>query len=329
MSNPPVLRDGQEEVHLVLSAILEHEQKFRSPFITGVLCGEENREIQDYKGISSPFWCRGKAYDERHWNGIIRQMLVLGLIRKEIETYGVLKITDRGMKFLTDPSPVMVAQERDYSDVDAIDSMSQTRSNQGGAMDEKLRNMLKSLRKEVADEEVLPPYVIFQDISLDEMAIHYPLTEDELLRISGVGSGKARKYGKPFLSLICEYVKEEGIERAEDLLVRTTNNKSSSKVHIIQRIDRQIELPDIAKDLNITADEVMKEIENIVSAGTKVNLDYIIDRTLDEESLEELFDFLKESEDASVTALIEEWSDVYSEEELKLARIKFLSEYAN
>jgi ATP-dependent DNA helicase RecQ len=161
------------------------------------------------------------------------------------------------------------------------------------------------------------------------MAIHYPLTEDELLRISGVGSGKARKYGKPFLSLICEYVKEEGIERAEDLLVRTTNNKSSSKVHIIQRIDRQIELPDIAKDLNITADEVMKEIENIVSAGTKVNLDYIIDRTLDEESLEELFDFLKESEDASVTALIEEWSDVYSEEELKLARIKFLSEYAN
>jgi ATP-dependent DNA helicase RecQ len=256
-------------------------------------------------------------------------MLVLGLIRKEIETYGVLKITDRGMKFLTDPSPVMVAQERDYSDVDAIDSMSQTRSSQGGAMDEKLRNMLKSLRKEVADEEVLPPYVIFQDISLDEMAIHYPLTEDELLRISGVGSGKARKYGKPFLSLICEYVKEEGIERAEDLLVRTTNNKSSSKVHIIQRIDRQIELPDIAKDLNITADEVMKEIENIVSAGTKVNLDYIIDRTLDEESLEELFDFLKESEDASVTALIEEWSDVYSEEELKLARIKFLSEYAN
>jgi ATP-dependent DNA helicase RecQ len=207
--------------------------------------------------------------------------------------------------------------------------MSQTRSSQGGAMDEKLRNMLKSLRKEVADAETLPPYVIFQDVSLDEMAIHYPLTEDELLRISGVGSGKARKYGKPFLSLIDEYVKEEGIERAEDLLVRTTNNKSSSKVHIIQRIDRQIELQDIAKDLNITANEVMKEIENIVSAGTKVNLDYIIDRTLDEESLEELFDFLKESEDASVTALIEEWSDVYSEEELKLARIKFLSEYAN
>ena len=233
------------------------------------------------------------------------------------------------MKFLTDPSPVMVAQERDYSDVDAIDSMSQTRSSQGGAMDEKLRGMLKSLRKQVADDETLPPYVIFQDISLDEMAIHYPLTEDELLRISGVGSGKARKYGKPFLKLIDDYVQEEGIERAEDLLVRTTNNKSSSKVHIIQRIDRQIDLQDIAKDLNIKPDEVMTEIENIVSAGTKVNLDYIIEKSLDDESLEELFDFLKESEDASVTALIEEWNDVYSEQELKLARIKFLSEYAN
>jgi ATP-dependent DNA helicase RecQ len=161
------------------------------------------------------------------------------------------------------------------------------------------------------------------------MAIHYPLTEDELLRISGVGSGKARKFGKPFLKLIDEYVEQEGIERAEDLLVRTTNNKSSSKVHIIQRIDRQIDLPDIAKDLNISREEVMSEIENIVSAGTKVNLDYIIDKALDEDSLEELFEFLKESEDASVTALIEEWNDVYSEEELLLARIKFLSEYAN
>jgi ATP-dependent DNA helicase RecQ len=223
----------------------------------------------------------------------------------------------------------MVAKERDYSDVDAIDSMSQTRSNQGGAMDEKLRGMLKGLRKEMADSEELPPYVIFQDISLDEMAIHYPLNEDELLRISGVGSGKARKYGKPFLVLIKGYVEEEGIERAEDLLVRTTNNKSSSKVHIIQRIDRQIDLPDIAKDLNIKLEELMAEIENIVSAGTKVNLDYIIEKTLDEDSLEELFDFLKESDDASVVALIEEWSDVYSEEELKLARIKFLSEFAN
>lgn len=329
MANPPKLRDGQEEVHLILSAILEHKQTFRAPFYTGMLCGQENREIQDYKGTTSPFWKRGEEHDEKHWNGIIRQMLVLGLLRKEVETFGVLKITDHGMEFLTQPRPVMVAEERDYSDVDAMDSMSQTRSSQGGAADVKLRDMLKALRKEVADDESLPPYVIFQDVSLDEMAIHYPLNEDELLRITGVGSGKAKKYGTPFLKLIADYVKEEGIERAEDLLVRSTSARSSSKVHIIQRIDRQIDLADIARDLNLKLEDVLNEIENIVSAGTKVNLDYVINKTLDEESLEELFDFLKESEDEGSEELISEWNDVYSEEELRMARIKFLSEYAN
>jgi len=294
-----------------------------------MLCGQENREIQDYKGTTSPFWKRGAEHDEKHWNGIIRQMLVLGFLSKEVETFGVLKITDRGMGFLTNPSPVMVAEERDYSDVDAMDSMSQTRSSQGGAADVKLRDMLKALRKEVADAESLPPYVIFQDVSLDEMAIHYPLDEDELLRITGVGSGKAKKYGTPFLKLIADYVKEEGIERAEDLLVRSTSARSSSKVHIIQRIDRQIDLADIARDLNLKLEDVLNEIENIVSAGTKVNLDYVINKTLDEESLEELFDFLKESEDEGSEELIAEWNDVYSEEELRMARIKFLSEYAN
>ncbi|MGB1122115.1 MAG: DNA helicase RecQ [Flavobacteriales bacterium] len=329
MANPPKLRDGQEEVHLILSAILEHKQSFRAPFYTGMLCGQENREIQDYKGTTSPFWKRGAEHDEKHWKGIIRQMLVLGFLRKEVETFGVLKITERGMDFLTSPNPVMVAEERDYSDVDAIDSMSQTRSSQGGAADVKLREMLKALRKEVADAESLPPYVIFQDVSLDEMAIHYPLNEDELLRITGVGSGKAKKYGTPFLELIADYVKEEGIDRAEDLLVRSTSGRSSSKVHIIQRIDRQIELVDIARDLNLSLEDVLNEIENIVSAGTKVNLDYIINKTLDEESLEELYDFLKESEDEGSEELIAEWNDVYSEEELRMARIKFLSEYAN
>ena len=329
MANPPKLRDGQEEVHLILSAILEHKQTFRAPFYTGMLCGQENREIQDYKGTTSPFWKRGEEHDEKHWNGIIRQMLVLALLRKEVETFGVLKITDHGMKFLTQPRPVMVAEERDYSDVDAMDSMSQTRSSQGGAADVKLRDMLKALRKEVADEESLPPYVIFQDVSLDEMAIHYPLNEDELLRITGVGSGKAKKYGTPFLKLIADYVKEEGIERAEDLLVRSTSARSSSKVHIIQRIDRQIDLADIARDLNLKLEDVLNEIENIVSAGTKVNLDYVINKTLDEESLEELFDFLKESEDEGSEELISGWNDVYSDEELRMARIKFLSEYAN
>ena len=191
------MRDGQEEVHLILSLILEHKQKFRSPFVTGVLCGEENREIQDYKGTESSFWKRGEDQKPRHWNGIIRQMLVLGLIRKEIETYGTLKITERGMAFLTNPKPVIVAKERDFSDVDFMDSMSQTRSGEGGALDTKLRTLLTTLRKELADKESLPPYVIFQDISLDEMAIHYPITEDELLRISGGRNRESQEVWRP------------------------------------------------------------------------------------------------------------------------------------
>tara|TARA_B110000459_G_scaffold202575_1_gene256078 strand:+ start:327 stop:2525 length:2199 start_codon:yes stop_codon:yes gene_type:complete len=329
MANPPQMRDGQEEVHLILSLILEHKQKFRSPFITGVLCGEENREIQDYKGTESSFWKRGEDQKPRHWNGIIRQMLVLGLIRKEIETYGTLKITDRGMAFLTNPKPVIVAKERDFSDVDFMDSMSQTRSGEGGALDTKLKTLLTTLRKELADKESLPPYVIFQDISLDEMAIHYPITEDELLRISGVGTGKAKKYGGPFLKLVKGYVEDEGIERDSDLLVRSSSSRSSNKVHIIQRIDRKIELADIARDLNMSRADLMDEIEGIVSAGTRVNLDYILDQTLDDDSLDELFDFLKDSEDEGVDALIEEYGDAYSEEEMRLARIKFLSVFAN
>ena len=329
MTNPPKMRDGQEEVHLILSLILEHKEKFRSPFITGVLCGEENREIQDYKGTESSFWKRGEDQKPRHWNGIIRQMLVLGLIRKEIETYGTLKITDRGMAFLTNPKPVIVAKERDLSDVDFMDSMSQTRSGEGGALDTKLRTLLTTIRKELADKESLPPYVIFQDISLDEMAIHYPISEDELLRISGVGSGKAKKYGGPFLKLIKGYVEDEGIERDSDLLVRSSSSRSSNKVHIIQRIDRKIELADIARDLNMSRADLLDEIEGIVSAGTRVNLDYILDQTLDDDSLDELFDFLKDSEDEGVEALIQEYGDAYSEEEMRLARIKFLSVFAN
>ena len=230
---------------------------------------------------------------------------------------------------MSSPHRVEVAEERDLSDVDYIDSMNQTRSGEGGATDAKLRSMLTHLRKEIADEESLPPYIIFQDVSLDEMAIHYPINEDELLRISGVGSGKAKKYGQPFLELIQTYVEEEGIERDADLLVRSSSNRSSSKVHIIQRIDRKIDLGDIARDLNLSRTDLLEEIEAIASAGTKVNLDYILNDALDEESLEELFDFLRNSEDEAAEALINEYNDVYSEEELRLARIKFLSLFAN
>jgi len=329
MRHPKPMRDGQEDVHMILGMILEHKQAFRMPFYTGVLCGEANREIADYRGTESSFWKRGAENDQHHWKAVLRQMVVLGFVRKEVESYGTLKLTAKGEQFLTAPHPVQLVEERDFSDVDSGDSMNQTRGPGGGAADPKLRKLLTDLRKAEAKRLELPPYVIFQEHSLEEMAIHYPLTHDELIRVNGVGSGKAKKYGEPFLALIKQYVEEEGIERADDLLVRSTQTRGNSKVHIIQRIDRQVDLEDLAKELSMSSEELISELEAIVAAGTKVNLDYLLDDMLGEEGIEELFDFFRESEDAGPDAVVEEFGDVYTEEELRLARIKFLSEFAN
>ena len=321
--------DGTEELKLVLSTIKGFKEAHKMQFISAILTGEENREVEAYKGTSSEFWLKGKDKEDRHWNGVIRQAIVLGFLRKEVEQYGVLQITQKGHDYLESPYEVKLAEERNYDDVDTGDTMVQTRKGQGGAADAKLRPMLVNLRKEIADKKNLPPYVIFQDVSLDEMSIHYPITEEELLRITGVGAGKAKKFGKDFLELIAEYVKEENIERVEDLLVRTASNKSSNKVNIIQQIDRKMSLSDMASRTNLTVEEVLAEIEQIVQAGTKVNIDHCIEESMDEECVEELFDFFSESEDESIEGAIAEFDDSYSEEELRLVRIKFLSDIAN
>ena len=321
--------DGQEEVHMVISAALEHKEAHKMQFIAAILIGERNREVDDYDGEKSSFWNRGKEKSDRHWKGVIRQAIVIGFLKKEIEKYGILKITDKGREFLMNPKPVMLCDERDYRDVDAGDTMVQTRRGQGGVSDTTLRKMLVTLRKDIADEKSLPPYVIFQDISLDEMAIHYPIKEDELLRITGVGAGKAKKFGLRFLELISKYVNENEIERAEDLLVRTSSNKSSNKVSIIQQIDRKMNLDDMAARTNLTKEEVFSEIEQIVAAGTKVNIDHLIEETMDEDCIEELFEFYSETEDEGVETALVEFEDTYSEDELRLMRVKFLSDVAN
>ena len=249
---------------------------------------------------------------------MIRQAIVLGFLRKEVEQYGVLQITQKGHDYLESPYEVKFAEERNYDDVDTGDTMVQTRKGQGGAADAKLRPMLVNLRKELQDKKNLPPYVIFQDVSLDEMSIHYPITEEELLRITGVGTGKAKKFGNEFLELIAKYVKEENIERVEDLLVRTASNKSSNKVNIIQQIDRKMSLCDMASRTNLTVEEVLSEIEQIVQAGTKVNIDHCIEESMDGDCVEELFDFFSESDDESIEGAISEFDDSYSEEELRL-----------
>jgi ATP-dependent DNA helicase RecQ len=327
--NPPKLVDRQEEVHLVLSAVLEHKNKHRMGFYTSLLTASENRQMADYGVVGSAFWGRGKEHDIDFWQGIVRQAVVLNYLRKEVEKYGVLHLTDKGKAFIGSPEPLMLANQRDFSDVDSGDSLAQTRGDSGGALDPKLRTMLTELRKKVSAEKGLPPYVIFQDVSLDEMATHYPIQPDELLRITGVGSGKAAKFGAPFTKLIAQYVEEEGIERDDSLLVRSSGSKSSNKVTIIQLLDRKMGLDDIAAGIHGQREEVLEEIEAIVSAGTKVSLDHILEETLDDECLEELFDFFRESQDEGLDAAREEFEDAYSEEEIRLARIKFLCEVAH
>ena len=327
--NPPTLVDRQEEVHLLLSAVLEHKNKHRMGFYTSLLTATKNRQMEDYGAVDSAFWGRGKEEDIEFWQGIVRQTVVLNYLAKEVEKYGVLHLTDKGRAFIGSPGPLMLANQRDFSDVDSGDSLAQTRGESGGALDPKLRGMLTDLRKEVSAEKGLPPYVIFQDISLDEMATHYPMSPDELLRITGVGSGKAAKFGGPFTALIKKYVQDEGIERDDALLVRSSGSKSSNKVTIIQLMDRKMNLDDIAAGIHGNRDQVLDEIEAIVSAGTKVSLDHILEESLDEECLEELFEFFTESEDEGLASAMEEFDDVYSEEELRLARIKFLCEVAH
>ena len=329
MQNPPEQIDRQEDVHLLLSAILEHKEMHRMGFYTSLLVGEENRAMHDYGVVGSAFWNRGVHEPVAHWEGILRQMVVLNFVAKEVEKYGVLHLTEKGKAFLTNPSAVLLSAQRDFSDVDAGDSLAQTHGASGGALDPKLRGMLTDLRKEVSADKGLPPYVIFQDISLDEMATHYPTSSDELLRITGVGTGKAAKFGQPFLALIAQYVEDEGIERDDSLLVRSSGSKSSNKVTIIQLLDRKMGLDDVASGIHGKREQVLEEIEAIVAAGTKVNLDHILSESLDEECLEELFDFFTESEDEGMASALEEFDDVYSEEELRLARIKFLSEVAH
>ena len=329
MRYPKPQYDGQEEIHMVISAALEHKEAHKMQFISAILIGEHNREVDDYDGDKSSFWERGKEKSDRYWNGIIRQAIVLGFLKKEIEKYGILKITDKGRDFLMNPKSVMLSEERNYRDVDTGDTMVQTRRGQGGVADATLRKMLVTLRKDIADEKDLPPYVIFQDVSLDEMAIHYPIKEDELLRITGVGAGKAIKFGVRFLELISKYVTENEIERAEDLLVRTSSKKSSNKVSIIQQIDRKMNLDDMAARTNLTRQEVFGEIEQIVAAGTKVNIDHLIQESMDEDCVEELFEFYSETEDEGIDSALVEFEGTYSEDELRLMRVKFLSDVAN
>jgi ATP-dependent DNA helicase RecQ len=327
--NPKTQFDGQEYILQVLECILEVKEKFKAEHIANILSGNLTSAIKSYKHHKLELFGQGSEKDVKFWNAVIRQMLVHQLIAKDIENYGLLKVTPAGYKYMDNPEPLMLTEDHDYE--------VESEEEQGGAIpmktttvDEELLYILKDLRKKIAKQKNLPPFVIFQDPSLEDMAIQYPITLEEMQNIVGVGAGKAQKYGKEFIDVIKDYVEEKEIIRPQDMVVKSVVNKSGLKVFIIQSIDRKMSLDDIAEAKNISMEELLTEIEAIINSGTKLNLDYYIDEILDEDQQQEIYDYFREAETESIEEAMEELgSDVYSEEEIRLVRIKFISEMGN
>ena len=328
-ANPKEQVEGKDQMVLLLKAVVETKEQHKAKYLAKVLTGTRDAEVTTYKGDQLDVFNEGNDHNSKFWNAVVRQATVAGFLLKEIESYGVLKMTDKGHDYIKSPSSFMLLKEHDYSAFENDDDVVTPGSSGGAAADEQLFKMLKDLRKKVAKSEGLPPYVIFQDPSLQDMTIRYPITTEEMTKIVGVGEGKARKYGAEFLELIDRYVEDNEIERPEDMIVRSILNKSGFKVKLITNIDRKLPLEEIARANGKEMEDVMNEIEAIVSSGTRVDINYYIDEVLDEHSQEEIFDYFKEAETDSIEDAYKEFDGDFSEEELRLMRIKFLSEVAN
>ena len=329
-NHPKEQFDGMEDIVLALQAIIDVKDKFKSEHVANVLSGVKNSAIKSYKHHELEVFGQGSEHDTKYWNAIIRQALVAGFVDKDIENYGLLKVNQKGKAFMDNPETFMISKDHDYEAADD-DFEGKTGAGKTGAVDSELFNILKDLRKKVAKNLNLPPFVIFQDPSLEDMAIQYPITQEEMTRIVGVGTGKAQKYGKEFIELIKKYVDEKEIIRPQDMIVKSVVNKSGLKVYIIQSIDRQMSLEDIASAKGIEMSELLDEIESIVHSGTKLNIDYYINNVIDEDKQEDIFEYFREeAETESIDAALEELGeDQYSEEEIRLVRIKFFSELGN
>ncbi len=324
--NPRKEFNAKDQVVLLLETILELKENFKANYVSNFLAGHVTSDIKSLRNDEHKLFGAGKDIEEIKWNSIIRQCIINNLLIKEIENYGVLKVSEKGKSFIENPVDIKMIEPKKYDEKAAGVVI----SNKGGvAADEDLYQILKDLCREVAKEEDLPPYVIFSEPSLQDMATQYPITMEELTNITGVGQGKAEKFGAPFIETIKEYVEENDIERPNDLIVKSVVNKSGFKVFIIQSIDRKLSLEDIGRSKGKDVDFVLEEIEHIVQSGTKVDLDYIINDMLDEDYQEEIFDYFRETEEDSIEDAVEEFDEAYSEEELRLMRIKFLSIMGN
>ena len=324
--------DGREEMALVIELIQALPERFKMEHLSNILVGEMNSIIKSYHHDRLELFGAGKEHTARFWNAVIHQGLIAKLLFKDIEAYGLLSVTDEGKAFLENPYQLMLTEDREFveGDDDDDDSPIGAGGRNGGGGDEQLLSMLKDLRKDLGRRLKLQPWVIFSDPSLEDMSIMYPVTIDELKNCQGVGEGKARKFGKEFLSLISKYVEENDIVRPDDFVVKSIVNKSANKVYIIQNIDRKMPLDDIASAKGLEMEELMDEIEGIVFSGTKLNLDYYIEQTLDEDVIEEIYDyFMDEAESDSLEDAMKDLSSDYDEMEVRLVRVKFLCEVAN
>jgi len=323
--NPKPTFEGKEFVSKLLKAIEVSNETFKAKELAKIMIGERNSLINQHLSTITEIFGSGKDKGIEFWHAVIRQTYVKEIITKEIETYGTIKLTDQGREFLKKPYSFMLTEDHDYEK-----TSSSPMSQKGGVMDDVLFNMLKQLRKKIAKKQSLPPAIIFQESSLIDMANNYPITMEEMSQIQGVGIGKAKKFGSEFMILIEKYVKENNIERPLDMMIKTIVNKSSNKVYIIQSLDKKLSIEDIARAKGLTSEELIKEIETIVESGTKLDLQYMLDDMIDDYEQEEVFDFFKESENFSLEEAREAFAeDEYSDEELRISRIQFISKVGN
>ncbi|RLZ11868.1 DNA helicase RecQ [Faecalibacter macacae] len=330
MRNPKKMIEAKEDALKTLEIVLKTSQKLKLNDIVNVLVGKETSVIKSYNLQNEDFFGFGKDREDYYWKSILRQLIVHCYLEKEIETYGTLIVTKEGKDFIANPTSFKIAEDIDFKKLLTEGSLDKEEvSTAPAAYDDNLLKQLKELRKKISKKHNIPPFAVFQDTSLDDMTMQYPTTIKELTNVFGVGEGKAQKFGKDFVDLIARYVEDNDIIRPDDMVIKQVADKSNHKVYIIQSTDRKLNLEDVAEAKNLSMSDLLSEMEAIVYQGTKLNIDYYIEDILDEDQQEEIYDFLMDAESDSMSTLLKEFGDDYDEEELRLMRIKFISEVAN
>jgi ATP-dependent DNA helicase RecQ len=328
--HPKTQFEGKEDIIMVLKTIIEAKEKFKADHIASILAGVKTDAIKSYNHQMLEAFGAGRPKDTNYWGMVIRQAMIVRFIQKDIENYGILKLDEKGYEFMNTPAPFLLSEDNDYMDTDEEEE-SFGGPERPGTADEELFNILKNLRKKLAKQLKLPPFVIFQDPSLEDMAIQYPISFEELQNITGVGAGKAKRYGADFIKIIQSYVEDKEIIRPQDMVVKSIVNKSNLKVFIIQSIDRKMDFEDIARAKNLEFSSLLDEIEAIVNSGTKINIDYYINNIMEKDHQEDIYSyFMEEAENESIeNALQELGEENYTIDEIRLVRIKFMSEFGN